>query len=150
MVEDAFSSLSIRRADESYWTRALDFVTFFVEFAKDNTLVLINTAAVVSDVTLLKDLHERKGRKITGEDYGAVYKYLRSTTMSNSQMKSLSGKFFNVQVVPYQDLGMGKGRVNSEKFENLIFEPKLSYLIKKITIMITRVNSRIFANSYYI
>ena len=97
MTEDAFSILSIRRADESYWTRALDFVTFFGEFAKDNTLVLINTAAVVSDVTLLKDLHERKGRKITGEDYGAVYKYLRSTTMSNSQMKSLSGNFFSAR-----------------------------------------------------
>ena len=97
MTEDAFSILSIRRADESYWTRALDFVTFFGEFAKDNTLVLIKTAAVVSDVTLLKDLHERKGRKITGEDYGAVYKYLRSTTMSNSQMKSLSGNFFSAR-----------------------------------------------------
>ena len=97
MVEDAFSILSIRRADESYLTRALDFLTFFGEFAKDNTLVLINTAAVVTDVTLLKDLHERKGRKITGEDYGAVYKYLRSTTMSNSQMKSLSGNFLNIR-----------------------------------------------------
>ena len=97
MEEDAFSILSIRRADESYWTRALDFVTFFGEFAKDNTLVLINTAAVVSDVTLLKDLHERKGRKITGEDYGAVYKYLRSTTMSSSQMKSLSGDVGEIQ-----------------------------------------------------
>ena len=73
MEEDSFSFLSIRRADESYWTRALDFVTFFGEFAKDNTLVLINTAAVVSDVTLLKDLHERKGGKITEEDYDAVY-----------------------------------------------------------------------------
>ena len=91
MEEDAFSILSIRRADESYLTRILDFVTFFGEFAKDRTLVLINTAAVISDVTLLKDLHEKKGRKIDGEDYGAVYKYLRSTTMSNSQMKSLSG-----------------------------------------------------------
>ena len=76
MVEDAFSIFSIRRADESYWTRALDFLTFFGEFAKDNTLVLINIDAVVPDVTLLKDLHERKGRKNTREDYGAVYKYL--------------------------------------------------------------------------
>merc|ERR1712131_544253 len=97
MEEDAFSILSIRRADESYLTRILDFVTFFGEFAKDRTLVLINTAAVISDVTLLKDLHEKKGRKIDGEDYGAVYKYLRSTTMSNSQMKSLSGNFFSAR-----------------------------------------------------
>ena len=93
MEEDAFSILSIRRADESLWTRSLDFVTFFAQFAKNDTLVLINTAAVVSDVTLLKDLHEKKGRHITGEDYGAVYKFLRSTTMSTSQMKSLSGDF---------------------------------------------------------
>jgi len=123
MTEDAFSILSIRRADESYWTRALDFVTFFGEFAKDNTLVLINTAAVVSDVTLLKDLHERKGRKITGEDYGAVYKYLRSTTMSNSQMKSLSE--LNLKLQQHYD--------NSYPIDKILLTPLVANLPTLLT-----------------
>jgi len=118
MEEDAFSILSIRRADESYLTRILDFVTFFGEFAKDRTLVLINTAAVISDVTLLKDLHEKKGRKIDGEDYGAVYKYLRSTTMSNSQMKSLSE--LNLKLQQHYD--------ESYPIDKILIMPLVAYL----------------------
>jgi len=118
MQEDAFTLLSIRRADESLLTKSLNFVTFFAEFAKNDTLVLINTAAVVSDVTLLKDLHEKKGRHITGEDYGAVYKFLRSTTMSTGQMKSLSA--LNLKLQQHYD--------ESYPMDKIMITPLIVYL----------------------
>jgi len=123
MTEDIFSLLSVRRADESLITRMLDFVTFFGEFAKNDTVVLINTAAVVGDVTMLKDFHERKGRIINGGDYGAVYKYLRSTTMSISQMKSLTE--LNLKLQQHYD--------ESYPIEMILLTPFVAYLPTLLT-----------------
>ena len=71
----------------------IKYLTIFDEYAKDDTIVLVNVASIVDDVNILKDIYEQKGLSFSG-DYAQVYKYLRSTTMSPNQLESLTGKSY--------------------------------------------------------
>ena len=68
----------------------IKYLTIFDEYAKDDTIVLVNVASIVDDVNILKDIYEQKGLSFSG-DYAQIYKYLRSTTMSPNQLETLTG-----------------------------------------------------------
>ena len=76
----------------------IKYLTIFDEYAKDDTIVLVNVASIVDDVNILKDIYEQKGLSFSG-DYAQVYKYLRSTTMSPNQLESLTGKSYFMRLV---------------------------------------------------
>ena len=74
----------------------IKYLTIFDEYAKDDTIVLVNVASIVDDVNILKDIYEQKGLSFSG-DYAQIYKYLRSTTMSPNQLETLTGKYFFIK-----------------------------------------------------